>query len=179
MCIVSPEIQIGLSRKRNDAFPPFDGPFPNPFRMPESLLDKFAPVILIRHPILQVDSLYRSMTVNSQCRPGDEDFEIITSNRQSRWVFEYFRHARGGQIPIVVDGEDMLWRTHDLGDRLCTALGLSPGGLKDHWEPMPEERKHPNWFIRAMTTTMTDSTGIERPDQQVSMHQSVSRVHRH
>lgn len=107
------------------------------------------------------------MLANSQCRPGDEDFEIITSNRQSRWVFEYFRHARNGQIPIVVDGEDVLWRTQDLGDNLCAALKLPSGDLKNSWDPMPEESKHPNWFIRAMTTTMTDSTGIERPGEKV------------
>jgi hypothetical protein len=173
ICFVNHDIQLDLLRKRDDAFPPFDRPLPNPLATPESLLDNFTPILLIRHPILQVDSLYRSMLVNSQCRPGDEDFDIITSNRQSRWVFEYFRHARGGQIPIVVDGEDVLWRTQELGDKLCTALGLPQNGLKDQWNPMPEDWKHPNWFCRAMTTTMTDSIGIERPDQQVSANLSV------
>jgi hypothetical protein len=107
------------------------------------------------------------MLANSQCRPGDEDFELITSTRHSRLIFEYFRHARG-EVPIVVDGEDVLWRTEELGDRLCKALDLAQGGFKDQWDPMPEDQKSPNWFIRAMTTTMTDSTGIERSDKKVS-----------
>ena len=107
------------------------------------------------------------MTANSQCRPGDEDFTLITSTRQSRWLFEYFRQTRG-QTPIVVDGEDVLWRTQDLGKSLCSVLDLDPNGLTDKWDPLPEEQRHPNWFIAAMTSTMTDSTGIERPDKQVS-----------
>lgn len=105
------------------------------------------------------------MLTNSQCRPGDEDFDLITSTRHSRLLFEYFRHIRNGKTPIVIDAEDVLWRTKELGDRLSAALDLAPGRFKDTWDPMPEEQKSSNWFIRAMTTTMTDSTGIERPDK--------------
>ena len=108
------------------------------------------------------------MTENSQCRPGDEDFTLITSAGHSRWLFEHFRHLRG-QPPIVVDGEDVLWRTQELGDKFCNALGLELNGLKDQWDPFPAEQKHPNPFVAAMTNTMTDSTGIERPQNKVCL----------
>ena len=163
-------IQIDLIRKGNDAFPPFDDNLPNALEIPDALLEKFTPVLLIRHPVLQVDSIYRSMTSYSQCRPGDEDFNLITCTRHSRWLFEYFKHTRGGLTPIVVDGEDVLWRTQELGSNICAALGLPADGLKDQWDRLPEERKHPNWFLAAMTTTMTDSTGIERMDEKVSVY---------
>ena len=165
ICFVNVDIQLDLIRKRDEGFPPFERPLPNPLPVPDHILDKFTPIVLIRHPVLQVDSLWRSMLVNSQCRPGDEDFDLITSTRHSRLLFEYFRHARGGKVPIVVDAEDVLWRTKELGDKLCTAVNLAPGGFKDTWDPMPEEQKSSNWFVRAMTTTMTESIGIERPDK--------------
>lgn len=163
ICFMNHDIQLDIIRNPETAFPSFDQKVPNPVPIPDSILDKFNPIILIRHPILQVDSLIRSMTANSQCRPGDEDFTLISSVRLSRWVFEYFKHARGGKIPIVVDGEDVLWWTHELGENICMALALEPGSLKDTWKAMTEDQKHPNWFVRAMTSTMTDSTGIERP----------------
>lgn len=176
ICLFNHDIQFDLIRKRDQGFPPLDQPLPYPLPIPESLLDKFTPIILTRHPVLQVDSVYRSMTTYTQSQPGDENFAMITSTRHSRWLFEYLRHNRGGQIPIVVDSEDILWRTQELGNRLCTALDLSSGELKDTWDPMPEEWKHPNVFIRAMTATMADSTGIERPDPQVSSCMKISQI---
>ena len=168
ICMLKHEIQRDLIRRGDEAFPPFDYKVPNPTFTPDALLESFTPIFLIRHPVLQVDSIYRSMTVNSECRPEDEDFDIITSTRHSRWLFEYFRHARGGRIPNVVDGEDVLWRTQELSDNLCRALDLDPSGLKDKWDRLPEEKRSPNWFIDAMTATMHQSTGIERPVKQVS-----------
>ena len=163
------DIQLNLFRKGDRAFPPFNDCLPNPLEIPDAYLDNFTPILLIRHPILQVDSLYRSLNAHSQCRPGDEDFDNVTCTRHSRWLFEYFKHTRGGQTPIVVDGEDVLWRTQELGRNICEALGLDPDGLKDEWDPLPEERKSSNPFIAGMTTTMTDSTGIERPDKEASI----------
>lgn len=166
------DVQLDLIRDVDKAFPPLNSEMQNPVEMPDALLSKFRPLLLIRHPVLQVDSIYRSMTANSRCRPGDEDFDLITCTGHSRWLFEYFKHTRG-EVPLVVDGEDMLFRTEGLGRNICAALGIDSSGLKGEWQPIPEEQRPQNFFIAAMTTTMHESTGIERPKIKVSSNSSV------
>ena len=107
----------------------------------------------------------------SKQRPGDEDFSLITSNKSLRLLFDYFK-AQGRQ-PLVVDAEDILWRTHGMAKNLCTALGggggiIDPTGLSDTWQPTPKEqveRMNPADYM--LTKNIRDSSGIERPAAQV------------
>ena len=109
----------------------------NPTLLPDELFDAVRPIILIRHPALSVNSIYRTALAVVKTRPGDEDFEMICINRPLRLLYDNFK-ARG-RHPIVVDGEDLLWRTEDLNKQLCEKLELSSGGLSDKWEPTSKE----------------------------------------
>lgn len=129
-------------------------------------MNSFKPIILIRHPVAQVQSIYTSMTANTKTRPGGENFDLITSLQYSRLMFEYFRLSRG-EIPVVIDGDDVLWRTEEVGRNFCKAFGIDPNGLKDQWDPLPQSWWASNPFIYAMTKTLVESSGIERPSQKV------------
>ena len=155
-------MQLDLLRNGDKAFPSFETPFANPTVMPDHLLNELTPIILIRHPVLQIESVYTSMLAYSQCRPGDENFDLITSFQYHRLVFEYFRLSRG-ITPIVVDGEDILWRTEELAEKLGKAIGVDPAGFKGSWDQLPKDWWSSSPFVLAMTKTIHESTGIERP----------------
>lgn len=103
----------------------------NPTVLPDNVFDSFTPIILIRHPALAVDSIYRGALAFTQQRLGDEDFSIITSTRELGVLFDYYKSC--GQAPTVVDGEGLLWRTKEMSSTLCDRLGIDANGLSDTW----------------------------------------------
>ena len=141
----------------------------NPTVIPDNLFNTLRPVILIRNPLRQVQSnLEGSFDANPQMRPGDEDFTNTSSLALSRYLFEDFR--KKGMDPVVVDGDDVVWRTEDMKVKLCYALGLNPGLVCDKWEPVPLEDRPTIPMMVSYLQTIHDSTGIERPDSKVSSH---------
>ena len=106
-----------------------------------------------RGSVLMIQSIYNSMSALTQCRPGGENFDLITSWHFARLIFEYFRLSRKA-IPIVVDGEDILWRTEELGRNFCEAVGIDSSGLKERWDTLPAEWWARNPFIFAMTVSI-------------------------
>ena len=138
----------------------------NPSLIPDDIFNTATTIVVIRNPLLQIPSIYESFMATTQCRPGDEDFTIATSSKTYRLIFDVLRAS--GRTPIVVNGDDMLWRTADLATNVCTALGIDSAGVTDKWDPIPEsKRPYDNPIILAWTTTIWESTGIERPAQRV------------
>jgi hypothetical protein len=138
----------------------------NPTILSLDLLNTIAPIILIRHPALSVNSIYRSALAMSKQRPGDEDFDFLTMNKPLRMLFDWFKSQ--GKQPIVVDAEDLLWRTNEMSKNLCARLGISPEGLRDQWDPTPKEKLDKmNPIAVMLTQDIQASTGIIRPEQKV------------
>lgn len=139
----------------------------NPTVLLDSVFDSFTPIILIRHPALAVDSIYRGALTFTQQWPGDEDFSLITSTRKARLLFDYYRSL--GQTPIVVNGEDLLWRTKEMSSALCERLGIDAVGLSDTWSPASQEdidKMNPLMYM--LTKDIQESSGIQRPQSEVS-----------
>lgn len=133
----------------------------NPTYLPDEMFHSLTPVILIRHPVNAINSIYRTALQVAKKRPGDEDFSLICCNKPLRLLFDYF-HQRRGQPPIVVDGDDILWRTDALSTKLCALLGL--GHLSQTWEPTSEaEIKAMNPLVYKITEDIQLSRGIQRP----------------
>ena len=123
-------------------------------------------VIVIGNPFYQIPSIYESFAASSKCRPGDEDFAVATSAKTYRLLFDVLRSQ--GRTAIVVDGDDVLWRTADLGKKVCAALGINSASLSDRWVPIPESKMPlDNPIILAWTTTIWESSSIERPAEKV------------
>ena len=123
-----------------------------------------------------IASLYHSMVSMCHCRPGDEDFEIASTLGFCRLLFDHLRKL--GKEPIVVDAEDMLWRTGDLEETLCSRFGLAGGVIRDTWDPVPEEQNPTNPVLREWTKTIYESSGIERPAQKVCQQDRESSTER-
>ena len=137
----------------------------NPTHIPDELFDSLTPIILIRHPALAIRSIYRDALQITKQRPGDEDFDGICMNRPLRVLFDYFR-ARGRE-PVVVDAEDILWRTGEMTRNLCAGIkGITPESLSDRWEPTsPAEMERMNPLVVMLTKNILESSGIERPSR--------------
>ncbi|KAK3698973.1 hypothetical protein LTR37_016664 [Vermiconidia calcicola] len=133
----------------------------NPTNLPDEVLDTCTPIMVIRHPAMQTSSVYQSMADMTQCRPGDEDFETATTLRLSRALYDFL--CSRGKTPIVVDAEDMLWRTQDLATNICGALNIDAKGITDKWDPVPIEKWPANPVLLAWTEVIWKSSGIERP----------------
>jgi len=148
----------------------------NPTAIPDAVLQTLTPIILIRHPTLVVDSVYRAALAFTGHQPGDEDLDLITSNKELRMLFDFLQSH--GQRPIVVDGDDLLWRTEEFSKALCERLGLDAEGLSDRWEVVPQkEIDKMNPALYMFTRDIQHSSGIERPAVRVSLaHHNTRRI---
>ena len=139
---------------------------PNPTYLPDWLFSTCTPILVIRHPAFMVRSLHHTMSQVSQCTPGDEDFFYCASLACCRMLFDLFQSQ--GRAPIVVEGDDVVWRTQEMSTNVCNKLGIDPSGVEEQWEPTPQDQRHPNPIVAAFTKTIHDSTGVERPSEKVS-----------
>ena len=78
--------------------------------------------------------------------------------------------------PVVVDAEDILWRTEEVARNLCAALGtIDAASLSDRWEPKTQaEIEKMNPFMYKATQNIVESSGIERPMEKVSERSIIS-----
>jgi hypothetical protein len=140
----------------------------NPTCIEDDIFETLTPIILIRHPALSVDSIYRGALAHTKQTPSDEDFQMITSNKHQRLLFDWYK-ARG-QLPIVIDAEDILWRTREMTESLCQQLGgvLDPKTFSESWEPTSKEVvERMNPLVYMLTKDIQESRGIQRQAEKV------------
>lgn len=164
--------EVVLPLLRNDATLPSMSS--NPTYIPDDIFDSLTPIFIIRHPVLAVASNYEMFTATSNIRPGDDGWIRPTCLRTQRFVFDYF-FQRDGKAPLVVDGEDVVWRT-DIGSKVCEALGIDGSKLREEWEPVPQEERIKDPLVSRFTQVSDDSTGIHRKKgvrPEISLEQAV------
>jgi hypothetical protein len=144
--------------------------YPNPTEIDDELLKSFTPVFLIRHPALVVRSYWQVNVENVHSEPEDEQFKWMISVRWVRILFEYFRQQHKGQIPVLIDAEDVVYRTSELADELCQRLGVDAGGVITQWTP---EGRDPNDAGHFFHARLRESAGIERAEGGVSSTQAI------
>lgn len=143
---------------------PFDIPR-NPTYIPDIIYDTLSPIVLFRNPIIHITSLHRDLLNGTQIRPGDETFTLTTSLAFTRHLYDQLRDQ--GRNPILIDAEDLLWRTQELGEKLCAALGIE-NVLSEKWDPTPEDQRPTHPAIAQWTKDIHESNGILRPATKVS-----------
>ncbi|KAK5166206.1 uncharacterized protein LTR77_008467 [Saxophila tyrrhenica] len=158
-----------LAFKHEDMFPLLRGTrdsyrhFTNSTHIPDDFFKIIKPVLVIRHPILVVDSLCRAIEQEgSKPAPAEEDFEAITTLKLSRHLFDGF--CSQGRKPLVVDGDDVLWKTAAVGKAVCEYIGINADELSETWTPYPaHERPTANAYAYEWTKVVWESDGIHRP----------------
>lgn len=137
----------------------------NPTCIPDQILESFTPIFVIRRPILMVDSLYRCQLPVMGQLPTDEDFDVMGTFRFTRILFDYFKSK--GSTPALVEAVDFIYNNKPTMDKLCSKIGIDPEGIKDTWDPIPEEYFPYHHVAVAFTGDMMRSSGIERRNKEV------------
>lgn len=138
----------------------------NPTYIPDHIWDNMQPIILIRHPALQVDSGFRAIYEAFKTKDVSDDFAASTSCRMAQVLYEHLRAQ--GKEPLVIDGEDLLWRTEEMTKNFGASTGLDASKFKDTWALWPADQRQENPFLLRFMSTIYESTGIERPQRKVS-----------
>lgn len=132
----------------------------NPTHIPDDILETLTPVLLFRHPLLSIPSIYPKLNPVSGIEPDDEDFEISITLRWTQYIYDYFVSI--GRRPIVVEAQDFVWNTKPTMDKLCRELGIDESGWLDKWDPLPKEHWPNHKNAIAMTSDLMESSGLQR-----------------
>ena len=97
--------------------------------------------------------------------PGQEDFDWLTSLHWCRLLYDLLKSQ--GRPPVVVDGDDVVWRTQEMATNVCKAIGIGPSGVKETWTKTPPEDQIQNPIVQHALSTIYNSTGVERPAEKV------------
>lgn len=96
--------------------------------------------------------------------PDDEDFEYEITLKWTRTLYDYFREQLG-ITPAIVDSGDAMYRTKAVTDQLCALYGLDPDGVKEMWDPVPEEYWPKSEAVRATIGHMLACKGVDRAEK--------------
>ncbi|KAK3622530.1 hypothetical protein LTR56_022159 [Elasticomyces elasticus] len=112
----------------------------NPSYLPDSLLLTFSPVFLIRHPAQMVPSNYRIGASLKKLKLEDEDSMVQTTQRWTRYMWDYLATKSPAQKPILIDAEDLINNAEATVLKLCNILGIDPSGVEYSWDAVPKEQ---------------------------------------
>lgn len=156
------EVALALIRNENSLISPSS----NPTLIPDHVFSELTPIFVIRNPVHAVPSNYVSLRQTSQVGIDGEDWKLVNGVPLQRRLFDHFQECNKGTSPLVVDGDDVIWRTDELRDSLSRALDLDPKGLSSVWEAVPQDERDENPIMRHFLQVIDDSTGIVRPSEQ-------------
>lgn len=133
---VNPEVIVALAK--DPASKPEPGK--NITNMSDEFLDSLTPVFLIRHPALMTPSWYRAQKLTLREDVRDESFRVFSSLRWARLLFDHFC-ARAGEVPLLLDGEQMVAHPEAVIHYLCDRLDLDRAYAKFRWNVVSEEKQ--------------------------------------
>lgn len=78
----------------------------------------------------------------------------------------WFDAKRGdGQVPIVVDAEDVVHNTEATISLLCSHLGIDANGAQYTWDPAPREEWPDDPIMQGFFVDMLNSSSVKRGKQ--------------
>ncbi len=148
-------------------------PRTNPTLLSDEMPLSFAPVFLIRHPALVVESYYRAIDFPSAPDLWRSNAPWSTSLHFTRALFEWYEAAalsspsaataeagklsRSKTHPIVVDADDIL--ESDTVQRLAEMIDMDPEQILQQWDAQSTEGLDPG--KKRYVKGPWDSTGID------------------
>lgn len=147
----------------------------NPTNIPDDIFEAAAPLFVIRHPVFNVRSLWKSMhEIKAPYLPTGSMWKLMTSFALQRQLFDRF-YKQFGKPPILVDGDDIVLRPEEVAVKLCSALGISEK-LNAFWDVTPESELPKDKLTRYFLKDISESTGIRRLDE--APEANLQKVHR-
>lgn len=141
----------------------FQTPAENPTHIPEDMVKTLKPIFIVRHPVLRMDSFWRSeqTSVGLNLQPTDEYFEYLITLKWARVLYDYFNETLGME-PVILDSDDFVYSTKATMDNFCAMLGLDPEGVKDEWDPVPKESWPKSEVSKVFLGDLLSSRGVIR-----------------
>jgi hypothetical protein len=161
----------------------------NPTVIPDRFMNTFVPIFIIRHPVRQIESLYRTTTRGYGLSVTDPDFELTTSYKPSRLIYDYYASTYGqivspfesssqkgmsedntsnllsGELgrpwPIVIDGDDLIADAERIVNKFCKLTGLDPSGVIYTWPKGEWHDQGQPSIEEAFFGTLSKSEGIK------------------
>ncbi|KAG7100137.1 hypothetical protein E1B28_001918 [Marasmius oreades] len=157
----------------------------NPTFVPDRFMNTLTPIFIIRNPARMIPSWYKNISEHFGGTTKDSEWPFTASFRWCRIVFDYYEeyfkaHPRAGfpNLPLVVDGDDLILHTTDIMEQTCDLIHLDSSAVKYTWETgdpysswpaaaAPEDMKTPavRNVIESFGGNIARSTGVVRDDK--------------
>ena len=162
----------------------------NPTILPDELLRLVTPIIFIRHPAIILPSWLRAAKNGPAAdviSVDDEDFNVWTSLRWSRIIFDYLRNLshmqqqsglkRADSVhsthrplgpsvvatkPYVIDAVDVVNNTHAILDMICRCLNIDVEGGKQAPASKRYFEKAIEAFKKGLSTSASKKSKADR-----------------
>ncbi|RSL81658.1 hypothetical protein CEP51_005679 [Fusarium floridanum] len=147
---------------------------PNPTRsslnltfLPDEFLKIWSPTFLIRHPAMQLPSLFRTcltkMEMDGFSRWQKEPLDIEVTMKWFRAMYDFYAKHFGedSQWPIVLDADDIMTSPH-LVSKYAGLAGLDQDKLRFSWDKANQERLNAlSTMEQRMLSTINGSSKID------------------
>jgi hypothetical protein len=138
---------------------------------PDSYLESWTPIFLIRNPVRAFESSIKSMldiyddgtSAFTQGATETSKHDLVRSfcNLEfSRGLYEFYT-SRGHAPPLVIDADDIVMHTYAVTQKLAHHIGFDSSVLQYTWEEASqEERAAKDVALRRMLSSLDESAGI-------------------
>lgn len=135
----------------------------NPTELPDEIFGAIEPIFVIRNPVFTVRSNYTALRATAPTQPDHSDWRVMLAMPLQRAFFDFLT-KKNGKRPLVVDGDDVLWRPDELADGLCKELGIEHKLFKA-WGVWPHEDRTTNFLVKHFLAEIYESIGIITPEE--------------
>jgi hypothetical protein len=107
----------------------------NPTIFPDTFVESFRTIFLVRHPALSFESWYRAESAARHVDIFDKSWSFYTSFQYSRQMHDWYlsRATAEDAVPIVIEADDMMENRATI-DTLCDMLGMDKRCVPHEWE---------------------------------------------
>jgi hypothetical protein len=107
----------------------------NPTIFPDTFVESFRAIFLVRHPALSFESWYRAESAARHVDIFDKSWSFYTSFQYSRQMHDWYlsRATAEDAVPIVIEADDMMENRATI-DTLCDMLGMDKRCVPHEWD---------------------------------------------
>lgn len=115
--------------------------------IPNKSFDSMIPIVMIRYPYSQIESIVRQF--NGAIGPDALErgfLRVSVSKKPCRFLYDVSISL--GRAPLVIEGDDIVWRTDEVAKAVCDHAGFRIADLTETWQPYAEhERRNKNPYF--------------------------------
>ncbi|KAI8628352.1 hypothetical protein F5Y19DRAFT_476756 [Xylariaceae sp. FL1651] len=136
--------------------------------MPDEFLKTWHPTFLIRHPAMQLPSLFRTclseIELDGKRRSKKEPYEAETTMKWVRTLYDFYlgHFGEGGEWPVVLDADDVMMYP-ELVVKYAELVGLDSSNLKFSWDKASQDKLDKlRSSEKRMLSSILASSGVDK-----------------